>query len=728
MSLLILTATVLLSVSTSGLNLTRLIGMYINTCGTQGLCYDWPGFRKPPGNPVTARCPECSCEEECFRLENCCPDKFFLERKLRTPRFPIYDMLPMSHGSKHVKLPRYPVIDSCPEFSEQSSISLCRTPPVGVNNRNFVTSLVSNYTYFNIHCASCHGETEQDLLKWNIAINQVDGIINFIESDEAILNMAEAHWRTIIFSPPKSLTSIAFPVWFYDESGSQGCLNDDDLRAACESSYVNEYRGSQNLFCYWCRFKMHLKSDQPIATCSSPHSELNDVCTAYPVSELAYPYKNFYCFSCNIPYSFVSNVKERTPYGSRRAPMNKGMRYTFLDLSTVVKELLDDHAFAFTENVYNDLSLVKVLLTTLSSNDRPGNKLTSFSLDKFRPLLNTMAAVYPNRICHRNILSSEFQNMSRQDCDCSPICLFRNSCACCIDTALAYNVECMSSARVGFSSFAEPFQVIKSCFKETKKTEYIQLEENVKNLCESTDLKNFDLPVLSNNITYKNVFCLLCNTDFTITNTSLTTVPYKILNTRIYCRNDMHFNFFVNFSQILAEAFKMQCDVLYEVQNLVLCSPGTPQNHYTSTCDVTTDDSDQAAQWACENASPQSFSPIGKYKNEFCLMCNSHALNISGDGLICNDSASNHLRYKNACMSLPDASYHPAVHPYRNAFCLLCQDKAQASPPSSPEECPPVLLGMSIPWNMNSIRNLFVPLVTLEASVFETKSQVGLQI
>lgn len=114
--ILTLSAVLFLSASyvLGAFNLTRLIGIYINSCGTESLCFDWSEFPKTENTPITSRCPPCSCEENCFRMMNCCPDKFFLERKLRRMHFPFYEM--PNRSIKTSIFPKYAVIDYCPPF------------------------------------------------------------------------------------------------------------------------------------------------------------------------------------------------------------------------------------------------------------------------------------------------------------------------------------------------------------------------------------------------------------------------------------------------------------------------------------------------------------------------------------------------------------------------------------------------------------------------------------
>lgn len=714
--ILTLSAVLFLSASyvLGAFNLTRLMGIYINSCGTESLCFDWSKFPKTENTPITSRCPPCSCEENCFRMMNCCPDKFFLERKLRRMHFPFYEM--PNRSIKTSIFPKYAVIDYCPPLVDETIDFSCRKPPIGLKNRIFVTSLVSNYTYNNFHCALCHGEKETDLLQWEVAIYGFDYVVNFVESVEELLEITKFFNSVLIFYPPNSVKDKVVQTSPNKVSYSGECFDDEDLVLACDSSYFHEYRLFKNIFCLMCNVQSLKLSKNSISSCLLQDEDTRKLCMTSPQSDLTYPYRNYHCFSCNLPVPFVSGI---TPNDQNKV----GTRYTFLDMSTLVRE----HSFeilTFSQNIFNDILLLQKIYKTnadTNGNLRPNNY-------EFDHLLNKMAAIYPHRICNRVILPGVVQNLSRLECDCSPSCLFRDSCACCIDTALLHSVECISYARAAFSEQFRKndvkIQVVRACYKEMSENVGTQEEENVKYLCKSDDLNEFDIPVVSRNITYKNVFCFLCNTNFTIANYSLITEPYDIINIRIHCNHQLVFTFFASFDQVMAEALKENCDIVYDIHNLVMCTSDKKGDNFISKCDVTSgeEEVDQAELWACEEISNQVFPTFGNFKNEFCHMCNSPVID-HGEQFICNDSRTNLEAFKNGCLSLPDVSYHPVVHPYRNIFCFTCTEEAPGLSLSSPQSCDP-LLGTEYLRTIPLIRNLFVPSLTLNTDIFNPVPQV----
>ncbi|XP_048729865.2 uncharacterized protein LOC125647215 [Ostrea edulis] len=237
-----------------------------------------------------------------------------------------------------------------------------------------------------------------------------------------------------------------------------------------------------------------------------------------------------------------------------------------------------------------------------------------------------MAAVYPHRICNQQVLPTIIQSNGTRNCNCSLPCLFRDPCSCCMDTALLYPVDCISNTRRAFSKDGKErelkIQVVGICYEEIHRSRNSRERENVKHLCEG-ELDEFDIPVLSNNITYKNIFCFLCNTNFFIVNGSLLTEPYKIVDIKINCEEQFLFNFMMGFHQMFAYSILNKCDVRYEADFLVTCHDNASEALGTiSKCKASDSHFDPFEKWACENTSRQSLMPVGNYKNEFCRLCN----------------------------------------------------------------------------------------------------------
>jgi hypothetical protein len=300
-----------------------------------------------------------------------------------------------------------------------------------------------------------------------------------------------------------------------------------------------------------------------------------------------------------------------------------------------------------------------------------------------------------------------------------------------LDTALLYPVDCISDTRLAFSNDAKQkrrkIRVVGICYEGIHESWNKMERENVKHLCED-ESDDFDIPVLSNNITYKNIFCFLCNTNYSIANGALFTEPYIIADLKFICDEQFLFNFLIDFQQIFAQALIKKCDVKLEADFLAVCDDDdTPKTSGTiSKCKALGSHFDHIEKWACENTSHQSFTPVGNFKNEFCLLCNpSEKAKLPANVQDCKETDKQNAMYNNACLSLPNVEYHPRVHPYKNIFCLYCAEKNNETSNYSVDKCIPNFMRKS-PHESNLMRHLFTPLVTFKPSAFQLESEVSL--
>lgn len=187
------------------LNITNLMLIYMNMCGEEYLCYEWPGMVGYLVNQCHNKCPPCSCNEDCFKNETCCPDVFFMQRKEQesfiTPflyRSPFDDLLSYE---------QYAMLTQCPSNADSNTKEMCEISSNENVKRLFpVTSSKTNYTYRNHLCAVCHDEDDSDLVQWTITTRQTFrttiSVINVISSFQSLFNFSQlANHRTVLFVP-----------------------------------------------------------------------------------------------------------------------------------------------------------------------------------------------------------------------------------------------------------------------------------------------------------------------------------------------------------------------------------------------------------------------------------------------------------------------------------------------------------------------------------------------
>jgi hypothetical protein len=322
------------------------MNIYIEACGEKHVCLDWPGLTNYEPHPILSRCPPCSCEEYCADNQNCCPDKFFQRplAKLDQPHLYVATKERLIPGYLEKKYeivsncPKYATKSeikecNCPKYVTKSEIKECKTPSGDFKHIHPVTSLVSNYSYRNIACAFCHGETDTNLVTWDLSFKgDIVNFESFIETPQQLLRLAKLFKLNVAFSPPPNVEGIVRSINLNpQENLEETCTDDSDLHVACSSSYVHQFKLHKNIFCYLCKLRKHKRSGPWIDTCLSKNNEVAQKCLKAPTSNLTYPYKNFYCFHCNVPM-LLSRAKGKTQYN------REGLKYYFTDFSATLHE------------------------------------------------------------------------------------------------------------------------------------------------------------------------------------------------------------------------------------------------------------------------------------------------------------------------------------------------------------------------------------------------------
>jgi hypothetical protein len=676
--------------------------IYTSSCGEHFLCKKWPGMIHYDPHPQLMRCPPCSCKDSCYKQRNCCLDKFY-ERKageLITPTVFVADK------DVNVRFPLYDLITTCPILATDNEKLLCNYPPLQTKYKGPVTSIATNYSYINEYCAICHEEEKEKIKFWNFSTeghNEID-IFNFVDSMDMLEKSLENIQMTVIYAPPENLKSLAPSFYHYYSLPMPSCSWDEDLQAGCSSSYINKYRFHRNILCYICSLPERSVIDMNEPLCRKTNLTIYNACVENSFSSLTAPFRNVYCIICNHPPNpqFPYRQAGYWPFGG----LIPSMVYVFEDFSAVMDESwlqpLDTprvYYVRFSSITFNVYSILKTIRNANAKN--LSEKIDKENEDSNLHLANIMtitSAVYPWRICNQDKLPEVVQNISRRNCSCSFSCLFQAKCTCCIDTAIQHELQCSSSRKIlspslyDAKAFDLNFLEVSTCFQnQNRKQNTSHFYDEVKYLCEEQS-HTFDLPVVREGVTYKNVFCLICNSDIDIEYDDLSGIEYKILEFNIACFH--HFNIVnkINLFEIVQEARDQNCSVILDTKNTVLCKEH-PTN-ITSTCE--SDTTQQSFRWACENLKEHSLPRVNKYKNEFCELCSKKEhfqLNETyvdeGNYTECNKSNPMHVQYDEACRSLPNVDYHPGIFPHRNIFCSYCAHDEQYKLQTNNSFCEP---------------------------------------
>lgn len=691
------------SCASGALNTDGLFKKYELACGKYQLC-NIPQSNVYYHNEFH-RCPPCSCDENCFELNNCCPDVFFGAKYKVFTNFAIGSAA--DHGSDRYDM--YEVIAHCPPEASarirancESSMApktLIRNPPV--------TSLATNLSYSNSHCAFCHGEQTANLVYWDMGIGQaaVPNQINLISPFTQMLKMGEMLQIPFLFTPPQRVGMFVkkMPIEYLVPSTCPDGA-DPDIAMACQSSYYLPFRFHKNIFCYICNLPKHNTS---INSCNyTGHWDVDDssikfACSDWETSPMTYPYKNFYCFLCNT----ITN-----PLLNQHGVMS-AVKKNVIHFYDAVFEYEERHSVDWRQKETLEIKLKNIQFR----NSKMFQQISQTRLENheevlisdgwyaykgiqidIRSLIQTKVAMYPDRICNKNLLPVSVRNLVSTNCDCGIDCIFRNVCSCCVDTALMSAASCLSDA-VHYVSTVRNEEteiiVIDGCSMKETYLFFFQY----KKLCEKDTGIFSSLFVTNGTATFKNVFCFFCNSRLYRLNTELLHNPFTPIDINFICPRFLHFLYAGSIKDVIDLAKSEGCSVFFDTDKTTKCRkkddggfgggfgffsfydyPEFGEESKTiDVCNSTGNivhDIDFNIRWACENISDQAFPPIPGFKNEFCLLCNANdtAQNVN---TICEPSSSNYLKiYRDGCESLPDVSQVSEISPSKNAFCYACNN------------------------------------------------------
>ncbi|XP_062613408.1 uncharacterized protein LOC134275172 [Saccostrea cucullata] len=223
------------------------------------MCHD-EYLKRPHVFNFTPSCTPCDCDDSCVRKSSCCPSKFLRHDAddLTRPSLSCVQPLWNPHPGFNVK--SYWLIDNCPNGES------CHLPQLQANNISLstpVTSLLTNESYKNIHCALCHNESTLDLIFWKqnqvLCRKRSDLLLRKTPEELQQFVFREDPRCNVLFYPPRSLEDTIKPcVYVHDVPENLSSLVDADrpyLIQACNKYYVpytNCHHTFKNVFCALC--------------------------------------------------------------------------------------------------------------------------------------------------------------------------------------------------------------------------------------------------------------------------------------------------------------------------------------------------------------------------------------------------------------------------------------------------------------------------------------------
>ncbi|VDH90619.1 Hypothetical predicted protein [Mytilus galloprovincialis] len=640
-------------------NPDNLFKQYVTACGYGYLCNNSLENSTDLNVPRNlGPCPSCSCDNDCFSRNDCCPDKLFTRPWTACESTSINSLY-------ETNLVKYPLIGNCPANALHEDALSCYDPdnPFTASTYQYrhtpVNSNQTQLSYKNIFCALCHAEDPADLDKWNVYISNssCEPKVYNIESSFSFSELADPRFHTFCdtWYIPKSYNVVPHCASedkiIYNDCNITGTWTayNVDIYHACRSGYGPSFRLYSNIFCFMCNppSRQHVPL---ISSCNSNifntmyGKDLFTLCNKEELSSITFPYKNVFCYLCNLvmkddllykPFSATDN----------EFLLGKSIVYTYKNIQ--LNNL--DHLVKEYADVSTDLPVLY---------DKTWLILNGVHYN-LSSLLLTKVLSAPTNICYKNLLPRNIHNLTTQNCGCDPKCLFTNECTCCVDVSISYPLECFNSL----------FVVTNGCYgyKHIGKPYF----STIKFLCESNTVYG-SLPVVFDGIDYKNIFCYICNSDYKVVNDTLV-VPsgYYIRDTIITCAKTIHLSYSVTFDDILTHARNSRCKFTFETKD---DTPRGCVKYHRQRCDLSPDVPIELYE-VCHRLSDENLYQYAQYKNEICYICDNYDRMKSLNDTIQTCSAANgNTSLASACYDLP-MSQSDIIFPYKNSFCKLCNQE-----------------------------------------------------
>ena len=232
------------------------------------------------GIPIPC-CLSCSCEDDCWKLENCCSDKINFPHKspLFTCKSTVSKGVLGLNGTTDVTL--YKIIDSCPNNKENRYSSLAEkcsgSTKTNLDDFVWVSDKIKGTIFQNKYCAECHGIKE--LETWFIFSACIEHLITNISNAMTAILADECSVQNIVPEKIKKITQkYRCFVPAYTECNTTGLwpTYDPNIELACNMTdmpvfeYISgygfdvEYTVYRNVFCYICN---HGPSDTFLPAC-----------------------------------------------------------------------------------------------------------------------------------------------------------------------------------------------------------------------------------------------------------------------------------------------------------------------------------------------------------------------------------------------------------------------------------------------------------------------------
>ena len=628
------------------INMSHLTAMYIPVCGTKGACSLNSQQKTLP--PVFSKCPDCSCDPDCFFMNTCCYEMFLNSKYVHCRDVTVR---PSIIKNKIFSF----VVDTCPPHSDKELVEKCEKTRNTVELMHYppVVNLSTQISYWNQFCAYCHGVNST--VDWNLSIECFEkNDFNYLSSHEDILAVAERRNCSIDhFYTLYSACSIPENIVTTCNVSGTWVEFDLDIKTACESDFYLQYEHFKNVFCAMCNPPI-LSESVPVKVCNhDQEDEVQRACLDQPETAVLYPYRNIYCFGCVLHSSSPALIYYTSSY------LRDKQHYPFENRM---------HTIFVAEDVLPVIEAERKKLTIKNIPDLDDR--INYDVSK---LVNISGAAFAEKKCSSNFVHLyEDHDIESNSCSCHVGC----TTSCCDDVALKQPISCINNAFPPSTVSNGGYYVLNGA-DITDKALY--------SLCNSQntdDISHF-LPVThysqGSAASYRNVYCLIAKKQISsldskekLDNVLISTTPWVTI---ISCPKSVAL-YMLDPKKFLQYTADVNCTKsLYPSDDSIVCNT---ENADINKCNLTGTwrSFDADILEACEQSEKYRFPILYdnalnvSYKNKFCKICNPHLLPIQEDAFSeCASEWPSESSTSVACKRLPNVH---VCSRFKNVACEIC--------------------------------------------------------
>lgn len=658
--LLVLGSAAAVSAARSSINISTLLDAYTLTCGQQ-FC-NHHDHSLPDTSHHQHICPPCVCEPYCILFGLCCLD-VYLSLNFESINTTYVSSLDKDFDAKDEE--SFVMRAVCPESADAFVKQKCEGSQTFSEQMQLlpVTSKDTLYTYKNKYCADCYNDSKVE--NWVFSTSCPSFFdFNFISSYDEVLQAAREK-RCKAGSSPNGMYVRGFHTNLYKYGIISSCnvsgtwmTYDPSIDWACKN-YDRPYRIFRNVFCYICNPPVILGPVITHCNITGLWDKFDDrfihACENLDYTPTTYPFKNTYCYSCNVAFNTndETKFKDQVLMGQiTEAFINMThfmykFKYRFLADDFYQMELYNiSTTQSYIQGEHNDMGDIYKQFYSTTGN---GDFCTNIS-DLIKP---------------------------NGRCSCDEYCHFNFTHPCCIDRVFRHSTTCISTGSGNFVAYDGCENVANGYGPLAEKC----LSDNANGkVWYSTPVRSVHPP----HPKFKNIFCGLCRyfTDNSKSMNRFTISEFEPLDWTLVCKASLPIPYQSSLSELLKLLLYSNCNLSYENTD---CQKSCTNNVVLEKR-VSNISKSHEIGWACENYNTPPYdtdyyhkmndSALQNFSNIFCAIYQTDT-NVS---LILIDSCNvtggwdkHEEQIKQKCLHLPTVAYHM---PYKNIFCKMCNENS----------------------------------------------------